>query len=80
MKKSMLIVSALALVLGTGCAGLTKGIETARNTALGLVDTVRVTVDKSFTVLSNGAGAAEKIAAAALPAAQNTVAPATTSQ
>jgi hypothetical protein len=76
-----MIACAGALALGgTGCAGLTKGVETARGTVLGAIDTVRVTVDKGFTVISNGAGAAEKIVGAAIPGAAATVTPVTTSQ
>lgn len=80
--KRIVIMTACAgaLAFGPGCAGLTKGIETARGTVLGTIDTVRVTVDKSFTVLSNGAASAEKIVGAAIPGVTATVAPVTTSQ
>lgn len=75
MKQTITLLACAAVVLLTGCAGLTKGIETARTTVLGTIDTVRATVNSGFDVASKGAGAAEKIAGAATEGAKDTVQP-----
>lgn len=77
MKKLSLVVSLGAvLALGSGCAAFTKGVDTARGTVIGAIDTVKTAVDKGFSVVSSGASAAEKIADSAKAGAVETVTPA----
>jgi hypothetical protein len=66
MKKLVTVLGLVSLVLiGNGCAAFTKGIDTARGTVVGAIDTVRAAVDSGFATVGKGASAAEKIADAA---------------
>jgi hypothetical protein len=76
MKKVMLVSMLAVVVLGTsGCASFTKGVETARGTVIGAIDTVKSAVDSGFSVVGKAAGAAEKIADAANAGVKETVSP-----
>lgn len=79
MKTNILIAVAI-VVLGTGCASFTKGVETARGAVLGAIDSVRVGVDKSFAVVVKGAETAQKIAGDSLEGAKSVTEPVTTTQ
>lgn len=80
MKNLTLATVLAAAVLSTGCASFTKGVDTARGTVLGAIDTVRTAVDKGFSVVGKGAETAQKIVDTSVAGTKETVTPVTAPQ